>query len=387
MAAFSLVVSGSAFSAFDCSSFLNTDSESKKTQLENSRDSAVCALANLDASSAHQVTKILKNQQEASSETSLINFLAALQQQTSLDAELIKLAQSSACHLNRLGQCYLNHKVANEDGEGLIMLKLNNTVSKEYTEPVYFGYQTTVLVDGKDQAERVFRFTSSDVTSNTGCVFTNIPISELEALKQVNTVIQFSKNVALVEQTKELTKGLTKELAKELTKGQPDKTTPCANDNTRWLSGITLHKTLELFTKPEIYVNVGYYDDDNLVSKEVVDLPWVTSKGFNSGKHLLLRWPQRANKAKLVIMESDENFPFEVVIKDTDATIALKYIDPSDHADQSKALIDLSPNHWKKSLETDDYIGAATVYRGQVESEVPTVEGDAIFHFMNCPKH
>ena len=97
--------------------------------------------------------------------------------------------------------------------------------------------------------------------------------------------------------------------------------TPTSVDGKRWpkytnLTKLTLKRTEEIFTSPEIYFLVLYFKDGEFVRMDTVDIDWATEKGLNEGISELVFW-RGADAVRLVLKERDLKIPFTKLLKAT----------------------------------------------------------------------
>lgn len=196
--------------------------------------------------------------------------------------------------LEKKAICYHFADPENYRGTRLMMLKLYEdlNVAEDDTDekPIAFGYITTTF-DGNSGG--VVHMTYPGDCSNRLCHFTNIDKDQFKGT-----------GIRLVHHPEEVETMVTK--LSNVVNGDPVVTD---------LTALTLNKTGELFTKPEVYVVVHYYDEDVEVDKKsydrrmMIDIPWALKEGENYGRKRLLTWGNQT-KAHLVIMEDDRDIPF-----------------------------------------------------------------------------
>ncbi|MGI9278755.1 MAG: hypothetical protein ACR2PX_03885 [Endozoicomonas sp.] len=81
-----------------------------------------------------------------------------------------------------------------------------------------------------------------------------------------------------------------------------------------YLLELDLQKVGEYFSKPEIYMQLSYYNGDQLIREDTIEIPWAKEKGVNKGKTEIIIWVH-ADSVQLTLMENDWEIPFRLIGK------------------------------------------------------------------------
>ena len=286
-----------------------------------------------------------------------------------IDDDFLKALTMKINALEEVGKCF-HYQVQETSTDPLMALKLYTPDQDSAFDPdtkLYMGYTTVSVLNGI--AVKQARFTAPEECDAYQCTFTNVPLAKAKKSLETNSVIR------LIHNPKELEKVVHD------TPEQPDeKLLPSQT----WLTEVTLYKTGEIFTRPEIYVTIAYYSGEELIHKNVKPLPWVLKKGLNTGYSLLLDWPAGSDKAKLAIMESDMDIPYRSVFNII-LDIFQNFISDSSVSsgiDSISERLEKRPQ-LGKSWGDDDFIGKATIYRRAKTTEVITYEETAILKLQH----
>ena len=190
-----------------------------------------------------------------------------------IDAYFFRVLQTRINKLETIGKCF-HYQAQNTSPQPLMALKLYKPEnSSPFDEPsqIFMGYTTASKRNGRPAKQA--RVTSPQECTMSQCNFTDTPLDQARELLKTNIVIR------LVHNPKEVEKVVS--IAPE----QPDEVHLPVQT---WLTEVTLFKTGEIFTRPEIYMSIAYYSEEQLISKIIRPLPWVNRKGFNTGSSLLM---------------------------------------------------------------------------------------------------
>ncbi len=81
------------------------------------------------------------------------------------------------------------------------------------------------------------------------------------------------------------------------------------------VQSISIQKTGEVFTKPEIFALIFYYDKNGkFVRYSRVDLPFALKKGMNRGFQRLIEWDEKSESVLMVVFEDDRNIPYDIIV-------------------------------------------------------------------------
>lgn len=89
-----------------------------------------------------------------------------------------------------------------------------------------------------------------------------------------------------------------------------------------YLLELNLRKVGEYFTKPEIYMHLTYYNGDQPIREDTIEIPWAKEKGVNKGKTELIIWLD-ADSVQLTLMENDWEIPFRLIGKILSKAVAI----------------------------------------------------------------
>ncbi|KEI72699.1 hypothetical protein [Endozoicomonas elysicola] len=368
---FSLCTLPSAVSAkeFNCIQFLNQPVEQQREKFTAARDQLIEHFSKSDSYgfSTSDLASLLRKKKfdpDIGNGVYLVhlpNFIFETNQH--INADFVKDLYFKINNLETIGKCF-HYQAQETSPQPLMALKLYTPEDSnpfDASNQVFMGYTTVSTLNGKPAKQA--RVTSPQECATHQCIFTNTPLEQARELLKTNTVIRLIHN--------------PKELAKVVyvAPDQPDENhLPLQT----WLTEVTLFKTGEIFTRPEIYMTIAYYSEEQLISKVARPLPWVNKKGINTGSSLLLEWPTGSDRAKLTVMESDMDIPYRSIaniilgifqhfISDSYASPAITSI--AEHMqDQPKSAT---------SWGDDDYIGKVTVHRRGALTDIMTDEGTA----------
>ncbi|WP_066016495.1 hypothetical protein [Endozoicomonas atrinae] len=361
-------VSASVTREFDCIQFLKQTAEQQRDQFTVSRDQLIEILSN-STNSGFKTTDLAELLSNQNFDPDIGNgiYLANLPRFISytnkfIDADFFRTLHTRINKLETLGKCF-HYQAQNTSPQPLMALKLykpeNNSTFDDENQ-IFMGYTTASKSNGRPTKQA--RGTSPQECTTYQCNFTDTPLEQAKELLKTHTIIR------LVHNPKEVEKVVS--IAPE----QPDEDhLPIQT----WLTEVTLFKTGEIFTRPEIYMTIAYYSEEQLISKIIRPLPWVNRKGFNTGSSLLMEWPTGSDRAKVTILESDMDIPYRSM-----ANIVLgifKHFITDSYA--STAINSITDHLQDKPRSTrwgeDDYIGKVTVHRRGTHLEVMTDEGTA----------
>ncbi|GFR71680.1 hypothetical protein ElyMa_005685800 [Elysia marginata] len=363
-----------ASSAFNCDTFLSKPIEQQRAEFTQARDYFIQNFSHIKGldNSAWQLARLIQ-QKRFDPEIDKGIYLAHLPGylmnfSDKVDTDFLKQLHLAINDLEDIGKCFHFRKRTDKKKPPLMALKLYeniNSLSEDDVNHIFFGYTTSAIKQGKPV--KVARGTDSRECTQSSCIFKNIPIEKARNFIKTHTVIR------LVHSPVELERMQANAPEHPHEKHLPAKS---------WLTGVKLYKTGEIFTSPEIYVNIGYYASERLIGKNVLQLPWVTKKGLNRGNTLLLDWPQGSDKAKVVIMESDVDIPYDIML-DAAFGIGKHFSDESSTSGSLLGSLQGIISGWFNSSGwgEDDYIGSAVIDRAAQIEEVATDEGSAILQF------
>lgn len=242
-------------------------------------------------------------------------------------------------------QAAVYHKIQNTD-KRLLALELVDNESSAVDSLVY--YVTKDPLKGKVYY-RGMLCTQKDCTLND---YNHDEIADLE--NTIKIKLAFKHKPTLKEKTKTLTNEVVD------------------------LSGLTLHKTGELFGNADISVAIHFYHDGALLQDHTVRLPWAVKKGLNENSQELpfFQWPENATKAVAVIVEMDSDTVAFDLAKGV-AGIAKLF---GGLGEKIGGFADKVIKYVHDKEMKEDYIGTAVFIRGEVPKDLSTVEGAAVFH-------
>ncbi|WP_345198401.1 hypothetical protein [Kistimonas scapharcae] len=368
--------STAATSSFNCDSFLSQPIEKQRAEFTKARDLFIRNFSQIKGvdNSAWELTKLLQQKRfDPNIEKGV--YLAhlpghLLNYNENIDTAFLKNLQQAINNLEDIGKCFHYRKNNTKKQNPLMALKLyenDSAQSQDDVSHIFFGYTTSAMQQGN--AIKVARGADTRECSLANCVFKNIPIEKAREFVKSHTVIR------LVHSPVELQRIQANAQAQPHEKQLPDKS---------WLTGVKLYKTGEIFTSPEIYVNIGYYAGEQLIGKNVLQLPWVTKKGMNRGNTLLLDWPVGSDKAKVVVMESDVDIPYDVML-DAAFGIGKYFTDENSTTGSLLSSLHSAISGWFSGTGwgDDDYIGTVVIDRNAQMPEIATDEGSAILQLRH----
>ena len=361
---------------FNCDTFLSKPIEQQRIEFTQARDFFIQNFSHIKGldNSAVQLARLIQ-QKRFDPEIDKGIYLAHLPGylmnfSEKVDTNFLKQLHLAINDLEDIGKCFHFRKRADKKKHPLMALKLYeniNSISEDDLNHIFFGYTTSAIKQGKPV--KVARGTDSRECTQSSCIFKNIPIEKAREFVKSHTVIRLVHSPVELDRIQAIAPEHPHE------KHLPSKT---------WLTGVKLYKTGEIFTAPEIYVNIGYYANQRLIGKNVLQLPWVTKKGLNRGNTLLLDWPQGSDKAKVVIMESDVDIPYDIML-DAAFGIGKHFTDESSTSGSLLGSLQGIISGWFSSSGwgEDDYIGTIVIDRSALMEEVATDEGSAILQLSH----
>ncbi len=362
--------------SFSCDSFLSKPIEKQRAEFTKARDLFIRNFSQVKGvdNSAWELTKLLQ-QKRFDPDIEKGIYLAhlpghLLNYNEKIDTEFLKSLQQAINSLEDIGKCFHYRKNNTKKKNPLMALKLyenDSAQSQNDVSHIFFGYTTSAMQQG--QVTKVARGADTRECSLANCVFKNIPIEKAREFVKSHTVIRLVHSPVELQRIQANAQALPNE------KQLPDKS---------WLTGVKLYKTGEIFTSPEIYVNIGYYAGEQLIGKNVLQLPWVTKKGMNRGNTLLLDWPTGSDKAKVVVMESDVDIPYDVML-DAAFGIGKYFTDESSTTGSLLSSLHSAISGWFNGTGwgDDDYIGTVVIDRNAQMPEIATDEGSAILQLRH----
>lgn len=364
-----------AFAAFNCNTFSSQSVEQKRTEFTHARDMFIRNFGQMKDSdnSVWELARLLQQKLLSPSSDKSI-FLADLPEyllnsNEYIDVHFLKQLQLAIDDLENIGKCFHYQKRNRNKKDPLMALTLyDNTsvLSKNTLEHIFFGYTTSVMKNGVPM--KVARGMDSTECSQTNCIINNIPADKAKGLANTHAIVRLIHNPVELKKFQHNVKEHPHE--KQLT-------------TKSWLNGITLYKYNGIFPNPEIYANVIYYANEDLIEKNILPLPWVTKKGQNDGNSLLLNWPIGSDQAHVVLIESDMDIPYNVML-DAAVGIGQYFTGPSPQPDSSLSNL-TSIAGWLLSAawSPDDYIGTAFIDRSAPAAEITTEEGSAVLRLQH----
>ncbi|WP_062262790.1 hypothetical protein [Endozoicomonas arenosclerae] len=191
--------------------------------------------------------------------------------------------------LDRVADCY-HHGKRNKDA----LMKLRYRKVKATDSP-YIGF---LLPKRKDQPRQA-KVASAATCYDRQCDFTVKNVDDLD-----KDIILLVQRPARLSTSVMYSKPLTDPKA-TATKPLPERA---------YLLELDLQKVGEYFSKPEIYMQLSYYNGDQLVRQDTIQIPWAKEKGINKGKTELIIW-LNADSVQLTLMENDWEIPFRLIGK------------------------------------------------------------------------
>lgn len=368
-------VSEASIDDFDCNQFLRLPIELQRNEFVSARDQLIehFCRSEQDGFTTAELADLIGSK-DFDPEIGNGIYLAHLPElildtNREISTEFVKSFSSRVNRLEDIGKCF-HYQTANTTTEPLMALKLYEQKTRRLsvnTNRIFFGYTTVTLLD--NQPVTVIRGTSTDECKGDQCTFKHIPLERGNELITEQTVIRMTHS------PKELNTVISAVQALPDEHFLPSKT---------WLTELTLYKTGEVFTSPEIYTLIFYYSGDRPITKVVRPLPWVNKKGVNKGSSLLLDWPGGSDSAKVVLMESDLDLPYKAIVDIISAIIqhfsAISSVAIAiTERMQDEPVLPTGSERWG----CDDYIGTVTVNRRDAINEIMTDEGSATFKFKH----
>ncbi|KEQ16852.1 hypothetical protein [Endozoicomonas numazuensis] len=191
--------------------------------------------------------------------------------------------------LDRIADCF-HHGKRNKDA----LMKLRYRKVKATDNP-YIGF----LLPKKTDQPRKVKVTSKDTCYDKRCVFTEINVDDLDkdVILLVHRPARLSTPVIHYKPVFDPKTAASKRL--------PERA---------YLLELDLQKVGEYFSKPEIYAHITYYNGDQPIREDTIEIPWAKEKGFNQGKTELIIW-LNADSVQLTLLENDWEIPFRLIGK------------------------------------------------------------------------
>lgn len=172
------------------------------------------------------------------------------------------------------------------------LMKLRYRKVKETDSP-YIGF---LLPKEQDQPRKV-KIASSSSCQGKHCDFTVKNVDDLD--KDIILLVHRPARLSTpVIHTKPIVDPKT-----DTTKRLPERA---------FLLELDLKKVVKhFFSTPEIYMHLTYYNSDQPIREDTIEIPWAKKKGVNEGNTELIIWLD-ADSVQLTLMENDSEIPFRL---------------------------------------------------------------------------
>ncbi|WP_422136813.1 hypothetical protein [Endozoicomonas sp. ALD040] len=199
--------------------------------------------------------------------------------------------------LDRVADCFHFGK---RNKESLMKLRYRKV---QDTDSPYIGF---LLPKERDQPRKA-EVTSSSSCRDKHCDFTTKNVDDLD--KDVILLVHRPARLSTpVTHTKPIV--------------DPNTTATERLPERDYLLELNLERVGEYFTKPEIYMHLTYYNGDQPIREDTIEIPWAKEKGVNKGKTELIIW-MNADSVQLTLMENDWEIPFRLIGKILSKAVAI----------------------------------------------------------------